>query len=105
MPCADPGFPERGEVFEEFVGVVYGSAHLSDQGVVFLCTHSALDGVSSLQAGGILPALHYALVCMPPPIWLVLVYVRLPPLLLGDVLYPFLLCVPGIVGAHPLWMT
>ncbi len=47
----DPRFPKWCEVFEEFVGVVYGLAVLSNQCVVFLGAHGELDGVSFLVAG------------------------------------------------------
>ncbi len=46
----DPRFPERGEVFEEFVRVVDGLALLSDEGVVFFGAHGALDGVSFMAS-------------------------------------------------------
>ncbi len=36
VPLGGPCFPEWGEVFEEFVGVVDGLALLSDYSVVFL---------------------------------------------------------------------
>ena len=47
-PLRDPCFPEWGEVFEEFVGVVDGLALLSDKSVVFLGAEGALDVVSFL---------------------------------------------------------
>ncbi len=35
-PSVEPLFPQWGQVFEDFVGVSYGFALLSDQFVVFL---------------------------------------------------------------------
>ena len=46
VPLGDPCFPEWGEVFEEFVGVVDGLALLSNKSVVFLGAEGALDVVS-----------------------------------------------------------
>ncbi len=46
MPVCDPGFPQCGEVFEEFVGVVDGLALLSDHCIVLSGAHGTLDGVS-----------------------------------------------------------
>ena len=35
-PCVEPLFPQWSQVLEDFVGVLYGFALLSDQFVVFL---------------------------------------------------------------------
>ncbi len=49
-PCAYPSFPERGEVCEEFVGIMDGLALLSDHFVVLFCAHCTLDGLSFLHS-------------------------------------------------------
>ncbi len=46
VPWGDPCFPEWGEVFEEFVGVVDGFTLLSDKSVVFFGAHGAIDVMS-----------------------------------------------------------
>ncbi len=45
LPSACLSFLERGEMFEEFVGVVDGLASLSGYFVVLFCVHGTLNGV------------------------------------------------------------
>ena len=52
-----------------------------------------------------LPPLRSALVGVPLHVWIVLVYVRPAPLLLGDVMRPFPIYVLGDVKAPPPWMA
>ncbi len=42
-PSVEPLFPQWGQVLEDFVGVLYGFALLSDHFVVFLGAHLSLD--------------------------------------------------------------